>query len=34
MERYEKEEYEESIKIAADCLEWVENKIKENKKTE
>jgi HEPN domain-containing protein len=29
-----KEEYEESIKIAADCLEWVENKIRENKKTE
>jgi HEPN domain-containing protein len=25
-----KEEYEESIKIAKDCLEWIENKIKEN----
>ena len=31
-----KEGYEESIKIAKDCLEWTENKIKErekNKKT-
>jgi HEPN domain-containing protein len=25
-----REEYEESIKIAETCLEWVENKIKEN----
>jgi HEPN domain-containing protein len=24
-----KEEYEESVKIAQDCLQWVENKIKE-----
>jgi HEPN domain-containing protein len=32
-----KEGYEESIKIAKDCLEWTENKIKEseeNKKSE
>jgi HEPN domain-containing protein len=26
-----KEVYEESIKIAKDCLEWVRNKIKESK---
>jgi HEPN domain-containing protein len=26
-----KEEYEKSIKIAKNCLDWVENKIKENK---
>jgi HEPN domain-containing protein len=25
-----KEGYEESIKIAKDCLEWTENKIKES----
>jgi hypothetical protein len=25
-----KEEYEKSLKIATFCLEWVENKIKEN----
>jgi len=27
-----KEEYEKAVKIAKDCLDWVENKIKENKK--
>ena len=27
-----KEEYEKAVKIAKDCLEWVENIIKENKK--
>jgi HEPN domain-containing protein len=27
-----KEEYKKSIKMAKDCLDWVENKIKENKK--
>jgi HEPN domain-containing protein len=27
-----KANYEESIKIAKDCLEWTENKIKESKK--
>jgi HEPN domain-containing protein len=26
-----KEEYEKSVKIAKDCLHWVENKIKEEK---
>jgi HEPN domain-containing protein len=26
-----KEEYEESVKIAKDCLHWVENKIEEEK---
>jgi HEPN domain-containing protein len=26
-----KEGYEESIKIAKDCLEWVKNRIKESK---
>jgi HEPN domain-containing protein len=29
-----KEEYEKSLKIAKDCLNWVENKIKEKKETE
>jgi len=29
-----KEEYERAVKIAKDCLDWVENKIKENKKLE
>ncbi|MDR2965154.1 MAG: HEPN domain-containing protein [Treponema sp.] len=28
-EEITKEEYEESIKIAKDCLDWVENKFKE-----
>ena len=27
-----KEEYEKAVKIAKDCLDWVENIIKENKK--
>jgi len=29
-----KEEYTKSIKIAKDCLDWVKNKIKENKELE
>jgi HEPN domain-containing protein len=29
-----KERYEESIKIAKDCLEWTKTKIKESKKSE
>jgi HEPN domain-containing protein len=29
-----KEAYEESIKIAKDCLEWAENKIKESEESE
>jgi HEPN domain-containing protein len=28
-----KENYEESIKIAKDCLEWTENKIKESEES-
>ncbi|MDR2346398.1 MAG: HEPN domain-containing protein, partial [Planctomycetaceae bacterium] len=28
-----KESYEESIKIATDCLEWTENKIKESEES-
>ena len=28
-----KEEYEKAVKIAKDCLDWVENKMKENRKT-
>jgi len=27
-----KEEYKKAVKIAKDCLDWVENNIKENKK--
>jgi HEPN domain-containing protein len=29
-----KEEYERSLKIAKECLNWVENKVKEEKGTE
>jgi HEPN domain-containing protein len=29
-----KEDYEKSLKIANDCLNWVENNIKEEKETE
>jgi HEPN domain-containing protein len=29
-----KEDYEESIRIAKKCLDWVQNKIKENKKSD
>ena len=28
-----RKDYEESIKIARDCLDWVENKIKANRKS-
>ena len=28
-----KEEYEKAVKVATNCLDWVENKIKENKTT-
>jgi HEPN domain-containing protein len=28
-----KEKYENAVKITNDCLEWVENKIKENKES-